>query len=419
MAPYVSRHKQQHFPRLALAVIMPALLISQAPSPAPPGAEMDRLRSVAWQAAGFGGSADAPARRQQLSQALAEAERLTGRARIVTASSERALPGIAYTGTVVNVCVFDRVIPSSASTGKVRIKSKSAAYDSGDQPLALDTANASLCYHWDTTGLPQAQDYGVFVDLLQGPSGAGGAVPNAAGPAVILGLRPRSFEPFRLAECLDASAPGSGFPLEFRRVMPQDSANSPYLGPLGRGWMHGYDAHLQEFSDGRIAFLGPDGFNRWFRSMPDGRYLASPGDYATLARDADGSFTLTEKGGFQYAFTSAGQLTYVQDSNGNRVTAAYSSANQLVSLTHSSGAVFRLTYNAQNRIATLTDHVGRQTRFGYSADGQFLRALILHTVPSRPTPITAPLVYRTRTGFFQSFGRMPLTPFLPTIHSAA
>jgi RHS repeat-associated protein len=336
---------------------------------------MDRLRSVAWQAAGFGGSAGEPARRQQLSQALAQAERLTGRARIVTASSERALPGIAYTGTVVNICVFDRAILSSASTGKVRITSRSAAYDSGDQPLALDAATASLCYHWDTTGLPQAQDYGVFVDLLQGPSAAGGAVPNAAGPDVILGLRPRSFEPFRLAECLDASAPGSGFPLEFRRVTPQDSANSPYLGPLGRGWMHGYDAHLQEFSDGRIAFLGPDGFNRWFRSTPDGRYLASPGDFATLARDADGTFTLTEKGGFQYSFTSAGQLTFVRDSNGNRVAAAYSSANQLVSLTHSSGAVFRLTYNAQNRIATLTDHVGRQTRFGYSADGQFLTSV--------------------------------------------
>ena len=385
MSVYVLCRKQLGLLRIALAAAMPVLLIPQSPAPntaaqaeragPPADAELDRLRSIAWQSAGFGGYNGRPPNRSELSKALAQAERLTGRARIVTASSERALPGIAYTGTVVNICVFDRAVPLSASSGKVRIKSRSAAYDSGDQPLALDAATDSLCYHWDTTGLLQAPDYSVFVDLPQGPSADSGALPNAAGTAVIFGLRPRSFEPFHLAESWDAIAPGTGFPLEFRRVMPQDSANSPYLGPLGRGWMHCYDAHLQEFSDGRIAFLGPDGFNRWFRSTPDGRYLASPGDFATLVRNADKSLTLTEKGGFQYVFAATGQLTSVQDSNGNRVTAEYSSDNQLVSMTHSSGAVFLLTYNAQNRIATLTDHVGRQTRFGYSADGQFLTSV--------------------------------------------
>ncbi len=370
--------------RLALACATTSFLCSQTTPPAQPrqaemasatqgGADMDHLRLLAWQTAagsGPGRSDSRAANRERLLQALAQAERLTGRARIVTASSERSLPGITYAGTVINVCVFDRAIPSSASAGTVRVKSKSSAYDSGDQSLSLDTVKESLCYHWDTAGLAPVSDYAVYVELVPGS-----AVANAASLEVVLSLRPRSFEPFLLAQCSDAYAPGPGFPLEFRRVMPQDSANSPYLGPLGRGWMHRYDVHLQEFSDGRIAFLGADGFNRWFRSTPDGRYQSSPGDFATLAQAADGSFTLNEKDGFQYAFTSSGQLASLRDPNGNQVTAAYNAANQLLSVTHTSGTVFHFSYNAQGRIATLTDHVGRQTQFAYSSDGQFLTSV--------------------------------------------
>jgi hypothetical protein len=79
----------------------------------------------------------------------------------------------------------------------------------------------------------------------------------------------------------------------FRRVFPHDPSNYPYLGPLGRGWHHNYDINLIEFTDGRVAFHGPQ--DRFFKSRPDGSYESAPGDYSVLTRDQNGFFELRKK----------------------------------------------------------------------------------------------------------------------------
>jgi len=54
-------------------------------------------------------------------------------------------------------------------------------------------------------------------------------------------LTNRVFEEPFVAWSTDAYCPALGIPLTFRRVMPNDHANFPNLGPFGIGWPHNYE----------------------------------------------------------------------------------------------------------------------------------------------------------------------------------
>jgi len=54
-------------------------------------------------------------------------------------------------------------------------------------------------------------------------------------------------------------------------------------------------------------------------------------------------------------------LDYVQDTNGNRVSATYT-GSQLTRLTHSSGVFLTIAYNAADRISSVTDPTAGKPR---------------------------------------------------------
>ena len=83
-------------------------------------------------------------------------------------------------------------------------------------------------------------------------------------------------------------------------------------------------------------------------------------------------------------FRSDGSLDYLQDTNGNRITAGYT-GNQLTSLTHSNGKALTLSYNAQGRISQVTDPAGRVATYVYDASGEHL--LRVTTSPARPNTL--------------------------------
>lgn len=104
------------------------------------------------------------------------------------------------------------------------------------------------------------------------------------------------------------------------------------------------------------------------------------------------------------AFNTGGRLTYLQDTNGNRITAGYT-GGRLTSLTATSGQSISLAYNAAGLLSTVTDSAGRATTYSYDATNQhllsvrayngFVTSYIYETnagSPSRnaPTPITFP-----------------------------
>jgi RHS repeat-associated protein/uncharacterized repeat protein (TIGR01451 family) len=131
---------------------------------------------------------------------------------------------------------------------------------------------------------------------------------------------------------------------------------------------------LEEQSGGDILIHWPGSFIRMFKSNDSGTYTALPGDHGTLVRDGD-TFELTEKDGTIYRFRADRRLDYVEDTNGNRITAIYDGNGRLIRVRHSNGDSFALEYNANGRISRLTDQVGRATEYSYDATGEHLSAV--------------------------------------------
>ena len=122
---------------------------------------------------------------------------------------------------------------------------------------------------------------------------------------------------------------------------------------------------------GRSTFTSPTARSRVFQPNSQGGYDAQPGDYGTLAALPDGGYTLTELDGQVTAYNPDGTLNYVQDTNGDRITAGYTDG-LLTSLTDSSGQFLTLAYNAAGLVSSVTDSDGRTTTYSYDPTNQYL-----------------------------------------------
>ncbi len=166
----------------------------------------------------------------------------------------------------------------------------------------------------------------------------------------------QALSPFSyLAGAAELYSLAPGIPLTFSRVYGQSIDSRYEFGPLGRGWRHNWDIYIEEFPDGDVIVRGPLGIDRYF-NRDSGGYTASPGDYGTLTL-SDGKYNLTEKYGAVWQFRSDNLLDYVEDRNGNRITAGYATG-QLISITHSNGDQLLFDYNGEGRIWHVTDPRG-------------------------------------------------------------
>lgn len=172
-----------------------------------------------------------------------------------------------------------------------------------------------------------------------------------------------------LVSHLDATCPAPGISLVFTRIFSQDV--SSYSGPFGDGWIHNYEIRLEEFSDGTIALLRGDSYLRFFLNNDDGTYTAIR-DYSTLTQNPDGTYQLEEKDGTIYSFRTDLMFDYIEDLNGNRISAVYDSNDQLIELQHSCGESFTIEYDADGRITRLIDHIGRVTEYQYDDSADLL-----------------------------------------------
>ena len=84
-----------------------------------------------------------------------------------------------------------------------------------------------------------------------------------------------------------------------------------------------------------------------------------------------GGYTLTEVDGTVTAYNANGSLNYVQDTDGNRITADWT-GSLLTSLTASSGQYLALSYNAAGLVSLITDSTGRTTTYAYDPSNQYL-----------------------------------------------
>lgn len=301
------------------------------------------------------------------------AKKATGQTRFVVVAPAFGSPEITRVGQALRIQVFEKFFPFNITAGTVRIRSLSTGYDSGDKPLTFEKDGRSLYYHWDTAGLKAVTDYQITVNLIKNssesiisPSAKAAKsieAPASATPDAVVSLSNNQFEPYKLAANTDAVAPVPGIPLVFSRINANDSNSFIYDGALGKGWIHNYDIHLTEFTDGKVSIF--NGYNRDFVALGGGIYKSESGDYGTLTRDTDGSFQLKERNGLVYVFYPNLKLNFIRDTNGNQINAFYNQSGKLIKVSHSSGAEFNFEYNLFGHITKLTDHVGRITKYEY------------------------------------------------------
>ena len=168
----------------------------------------------------------------------------------------------------------------------------------------------------------------------------------------------------------DLTVPGKGLSLIF--VRSYNSAD-PYSGPVGIGWTHSFNLVLVQNSDNSVNIKEGDGGVISFTPVSAGNYTsATPGVFDKLAKNSDGSFSLTRKNQTQLNFSSLGKLLSIIDRNGNTQSLGYDGLGNLTRITDSSLRSYTLAYDANDRLVLVTDPIGRTLQYAYDTPGRLI-----------------------------------------------
>ncbi|HEY9692384.1 MAG TPA: Calx-beta domain-containing protein [Oculatellaceae cyanobacterium] len=159
-----------------------------------------------------------------------------------------------------------------------------------------------------------------------------------------------------------------GLSLTFNRTFHQSIAERYNLGTLGRGWSSQWDLRATTDSQGDVVIRSVGDLQRLFEKQTDGTYLEDGGATLTIV---SGQYRLKEINGLVSLFGTDGKLSYVEETNGNRITLQYTN-NLLTKLVHTNGDSLTLAYNAQGRISQITDSTAQFTSYSYDATGERL-----------------------------------------------
>lgn len=133
---------------------------------------------------------------------------------------------------------------------------------------------------------------------------------------------------------------------------------------------HGTFASL--FSTNENLFLNTIDYCLNNINLPPVTEFQSPsGNYSTLVKNEDGTFTRRMKDGTEYQFNALGLQTAVSDPNGNTTSYEYDENGRLITITDPVGFITSLSYSG-NLLHSVTDPVGRTTLFTHDAAGNLI-----------------------------------------------
>jgi RHS repeat-associated protein len=170
---------------------------------------------------------------------------------------------------------------------------------------------------------------------------------------------------------VDISVPTPGPDLSFARSFQSTISGRDQSGLFGLGWVSNWDISTSTDSQGNIT-INTGGDLRYFAKQSDGSYLPVLGDTGTLTALSGGGYKLTELDGSLTAFNANGTLNYIQDSNGNRITAGYNSSGKMVGLTEADGDALSISYNSQGFVSKIADPSGETANYTYDSAGHLL-----------------------------------------------
>jgi len=154
-------------------------------------------------------------------------------------------------------------------------------------------------------------------------------------------------------------------PLEFSRIY---NSLDQTASTLGKGWTHNYNIYLTASGDGSVILNWGDGGKHTYTPEGENSYRAPEGWFATLVKNPDGGFLLTEKNKLVYHFDPRGRLSTISDKNGNNLLLSYD-GNLLTSVTDAFGRAITFTYNDNHLLTGVTDPAYRAILFSYDANG--------------------------------------------------
>ena len=141
-------------------------------------------------------------------------------------------------------------------------------------------------------------------------------------------------------------------------------------GIFGKGWASRYDEQITaqgslsarlSLADGRAVYFRRDDVNSPFEAV-------SRDFYGQLVKNADGTYTVTFKGGSVHEFNSGGKLTGLKDRSGNQTTLTYDASGSLTSMTDAFGRVLTVA-TVGGRVTRVSDALGKVADYVYNADG--------------------------------------------------
>jgi len=147
---------------------------------------------------------------------------------------------------------------------------------------------------------------------------------------------------------------------------------STFIGMFGYGWRTDFDANLSVDSSGDVTIYNGEGTGIYFMDN-SGVYTPSPGNYSTLVKNANNTYTLTDKNGNVFQYGTTGRLTSRSDRNGNKETFVYNPA--LVGGTYiqdASGRRIILNIDAHGHVISAVDPAKKTFQYGYDANGNLV-----------------------------------------------
>ncbi len=167
----------------------------------------------------------------------------------------------------------------------------------------------------------------------------------------------------------DVYLPGRGLSVDITLLYRSRSA---YNGPFGYGWDMSYNKRIKKLANNNLVVLRGTNRKDEFTYSGSATYTSPPGIYDSLVQNADGTYTLTSKHGDKEFYDVNGNLTRMEDRNGNALTFTYDLAG-LLPITGKSDYFVNQTTGViarEYRLTRITDTIGRAIDFAYTAEGR-------------------------------------------------
>ncbi|MCU7920592.1 MAG: pilus assembly protein, partial [Candidatus Thiodiazotropha sp. (ex Epidulcina cf. delphinae)] len=146
------------------------------------------------------------------------------------------------------------------------------------------------------------------------------------------------------------------------------NSHSDYAGPLGHGWRHSYDVHLQAEAEGYRLRQSDGRVIRFQATETPGHYTAPRLSDGWL-RVNDAQLTWHWRNGQQLQFNPQGQLRYIVHPTGQILSLYYNPQDELFLVRDPQGRTLGLDHYPNGRIKALYDPTGQAARYRYDAVG--------------------------------------------------